>query len=144
MSGALLDFQESRSPVSGRCLALCAVLVACSGDGNTLQPAADAGTDTGSHDVGNIVSLPVLEDAGQVLELAQDAGQVLDADQQPADVGPPAPQDAGPTGCPEFEALTCEGILLNGIRCAQCDAGPELCLCGRALTNTSRCDMLCE
>ena len=126
---------------------LCAVLVACSGDGNTLQPAADAGTDSGSHSVGNIVSLPAPEDAGQVVELlAQDAGEVLDADQQ-LDAGPPraqdAGQDAGPAGCPEFEALTCEGIFGNGIRCADCD-GQQRCVCGYVLTTNPLCAILCE
>jgi hypothetical protein len=128
-----------------RVAVLCAALVACSGDGNTLQPAADAGTDSGSHSVGNIVSLP--DTPGQVLDLAQDAGQVLDADQQPADAGPTAAQDAGqdagPAGCPEFEALTCEGILGNGIRCADCD-GETRCVCGYVLTTNPLCAILCE
>ena len=127
-----------------RLAVLCAVLAACSGDGNTLQPAADAGTDSGSHNVGNIVSLPVLEDAGQVLELAQDAGQALDADQQPVDAGPPGAQDAAQdAGCPEFEALMCEGILGNGIRCADCD-GETRCVCGYVLTTNPLCAILCE
>ena len=114
---------------------LCAVLIACSGDGDTLQPATDAGTDSGS-----VVRLNV----GNVLSL-QDAGQ--DADQQSADTGPQVPQDAGqdagPAGCPAFEALTCEGILGNGIRCADCD-GQQQCVCGRVLTTNPLCAILCE
>ncbi len=118
---------------------LCAVLVACSGDGDSETPAADAGGSVVRLNVGNILAL---QDAGAVLEDAgaQDAGVVLE-DAGAQDAGAVL-EDAGPAGCPEFEALTCEGILGNGLRCADCD-GEMRCVCGWVLTY-SFCAIVCE